>query len=463
MPSATASDRNVPHNLEAERALLGSILLDSEALDLILQEGISPAELYSGAHQLILQRMLDLGEHHVIIDLVTLSEELNRDGVLEKAGGGAYIAALTDGVPIGTQAAVKEYCHIVQEKATIRKAITAANNVIARALEGADDAKTIVELGQTQFFDLADERTLRGFVSVREAMQRSLGTIDTQFERGMGGGVETGFVDLDSLTGGFQPGQFIVVAARPSMGKTAFALNTAAHLTVQKKKAAGIFSLEMCEAELIMRLLCSEARVDTHKLRTGFASREDWGRMTAALGRLAEARLYIDDSPALTVGEIRAKARRLVAEHAVDLIIVDYLQLVKGEGDSREQQVSFVSRSLLALAKELKVPVLALSQMSRLIEQRTGGRPQLSDLRESGSIEQDAHVVIFIFRVPRRADAEDGEGAEGDVMGLLLAKQRNGPTGELSLVFLRPYVKFENKAVQGFDYDAKAAAAGPDR
>ena len=463
MPSATASDRSAPHNLEAERALLGSVLLDSEALDLILQEGISPVELYSDAHRLILQHMLDLGERHVIIDLVTLSEELNRGGLIEKAGGAAYIATLTDGVPIGAQAAVKEYCHIVHEKATIRQAITVANNVIARALQGADDAKTIIELGQAQFFDLADERMLRGFVSIREAVRRNFVTIDALFERGGGGGVETGFLDLDNLTGGFRPGEFIVVAARPSMGKTAFALNTAAHLTIEKKKAAGIFSLEMCEAELIMRLLCAEARVDTHKLRTGFASRDDWGRMTAALGRLAEARLYIDDSPALTVSEIRAKARRLVAEHAVDLIIVDYLQLVKGEGDSREQQVSFVSRSLLALAKELKVPILALSQMSRLIEQRAGGRPQLSDLRESGSIEQDAHVVIFIFRIPRQADAENGEGIAGDVMGLLLAKQRNGPTGDLSLVFLKPYVKFENKAVEGFDYDQKAAAAGDDR
>jgi replicative DNA helicase len=452
----------MPNNLEAERALLGSVLLDSEALDLILQEGILPAKLYSNAHQLILQRMLDLGERHVIIDLVTLSEELNRDGLIEKAGGAAYIAALTDGVPLGTESAVKEYCHIIQEKAMIRQAINVANNIIARALEGADDAKTIIELGQAEFFDLADERTLRGFVSIREAVQRNFGTIDALFERGGGGGLETGFIDLDSLTGGFRPGEFIIVAARPSMGKTAFALNAASHLTIEKKKAVGIFSLEMCEAELIMRLLCSEARVDTHKLRTGFASRDDWARMTTALGRLAEARLYIDDSPALTVGEIRAKARRLVAEHAVDLIIVDYLQLVKGEGDSREQQVSFVSRSLLALAKELKVPVLALSQMSRLIEQRVGGRPQLSDLRESGSIEQDAHAVIFIFRIPRQADADDG-GIEGNVMGLLLAKQRNGPTGELSLVFLKPYVKFENRAVQGFDYDAKAAAAGNDR
>jgi replicative DNA helicase len=455
----------MPNNAEAEKALLGSVILDPGALDIALELGVAPEDFYLQRHRLLFQRMIDLGELRQAIDFVTLGEELSRDGMIEVAGGAGYIASLTDGVPVGTTAAVGEYCRIVKEKATIRKVINASKHLIARSLEGADDAAALVELAQSQFFELADQRISAGFVLVREIVRRSFGTIDALFERrGAADGVETGFVDLDGLIGCLGNDQFIVIAARPSQGKTALALNIAAHVALQQKKGVGFFSLEMSESQLILRLLCAEARVDTHKLRTGFASREDWGRMTAALGRLAEAPLYIDDSSALGLGEMRAKARRLVAEKKVCLIIVDFLQLVKGEGENRTQEVSSVSRALLAMAKELHVPVIGLSQMSRLIEQRSSGKPQLSDLRESGSIEQDAHVVIFIFRLPRRATEDEGEGLGqvGTVTGLDVAKQRNGPTGELSLVFLKPYVKFENVAPESM-FDGKAAAAGQDR
>lgn len=459
----------MPNNAEAERALLGSVILDLGALDIALELGVAPEDFYREAHGLLFQRMIDLGELGQAIDFVTLGEVLSRDGCLEKAGGAGYIASLTDGVPIGTTAAVGEYSRIVKEKSTLRRAIHVASNLMARALEGADDSKTLIEMGQQQFFELAEERVSTGFVTLRQAMQQSFGTIDRIFERGgTGDGVETGFIDLDGMLGCLRNQEFIVVAARPSVGKTAWALNVAAHVAMKQQKGVGIFSLEMARSELVLRMLCSEAQVDSHKLRTGFASKDDWGRMTAALGRLAEARIYIDDTPGISIMEMRAKARRLVAEHDVALIIADYLQLIRGTGENRTQEVSNVSHGLLNMARELKRPVVAISQLSRPPEQRRGPKPMLSDLRESGAIEQDAHTVIFLFRFPPKAfrgEPEDEELGitEGVEIGVNIAKQRNGPVGDATLMFLRPYVKFENRAVAGFDYDAKAAAAGPDR
>jgi replicative DNA helicase len=451
MPTATINDRTVPHNLEAERALLGSILLDNGALNSAL-EILSKEDFYSEAHRLIFEKMIVLSEKSRTIDLVTLSEELSRDGWLEKSGGAGYLAALTDGVPIGTLAAVGEYCRIVKEKSTVRRLINASNNVISRCLEGTDDPETLIDLAQSQVFDIAEQRVQSGFATIREIVKTSFGRIDVLFDRGQRvTGIETGFVDLDSMTSGLQAGELIVIAARPSLGKTALALNIAAHAAIEGRKLVGMFSLEMSKESLVIRLLCSEARIDSHKLRTGFSSREDWKKMTEALGRLSEAPLYIEDTPALSIMQIRAKARRMKAEKGLDLLIVDYLQLVSGHGrfENRTQEVSYISRGLKSIAKELHVPVLALSQLSRAPEQRPGQRPQLSDLRESGSIEQDADVVIFIFR--ERKSAEEQEGDEEFVHGgsetrLIIGKQRNGPTGEVPVVFLKPYAKFENKA-----------------
>jgi replicative DNA helicase len=437
--------------LEAERALLGSILLDNSALNLAL-EGVGKDDFFSEAHRITFDKMIAISEKNRTIDLVTLSEELAKEGQIEKAGGAAYLAALTDGVPVGTSVAVSEYSRIVKEKSILRRLINASQNVISRCLEGTDDPDTLIDLAQSQVFDIAEQKVQSGFTNIRDIVKSSFGTIDVLFDRGQRiTGIETGFADLDNMTSGLQPGELVVVAARPSLGKTALALNIAAHAAIQNHKTVGFFSLEMSKESLVIRLLCSEAETDSHKLRSGFSSREDWNKLTRALGRLGDAPLLIEDTPALSIMQIRAKARRLKMEKGLDLMIVDYLQLVSGQGrfENRTQEVSYISRGLKSIAKELRVPVLALSQLSRAPEQRPGQRPQLSDLRESGSIEQDADVVIFIFRERKSAEESEAEGEvdrRGLEMKLIVGKQRNGPTGDIPVVFMRPYAKFANMA-----------------
>jgi len=451
MPSTTPSDRVVPHNLEAERALLGSILLDNSALNLAL-EGVGKDDFFSEAHRITFDKMIAISEKNRTIDLVTLSEELAKEGQIEKAGGAAYLAALTDGVPVGTSVAVSEYSRIVKEKSILRRLINASNNVISRCLEGTDDPDTLIDLAQSQVFDIAEQKVQSGFTDIRDIVRSSFGTIDVLLDRGQRvTGIETGFVDLDNMTTGLQPGELVVVAARPSLGKTALALNIAAHAAIKHRKTVGFFSLEMSKESLVIRLLCSEAETDSHRLRSGFSNREDWNKLTRALGRLGDAPLLIEDTPALSIMQIRAKARRLKMEKGLDLMVVDYLQLVSGQGrfENRTQEVSYISRGLKSIAKELRIPVLALSQLSRAPEQRPGQRPQLSDLRESGSIEQDADVVIFIFRERKSAEESEAEGEvdrRGIEMRLIVGKQRNGPTGDIPVVFMRPYAKFANVA-----------------
>jgi replicative DNA helicase len=443
MPTTSVSEKTLPHSLEAERALLGSILLDNGALNVAVGV-LGKDDFFSESHRVTFEKMIGLSEKNRTIDLVTLSEDLSREGLLEKVGGAAYLASLIDGVPAGNYTVVTEYSRIVREKSLVRRLINASNNVIARCLEGADDPETLIDHAQTQVLDLAEQKVQAGFLGVRDIVKSSFGTIDVLFDRGQQvTGVETGFTALDNMTAGLHAGELIVVAGRPSLGKTALALNVAAHATIERKKVVGVFSLEMSKESLVIRLLCSEGRIDSHKLRTGFSSREDWSKMTRALGRLAEAPLYIDDSAALSILQIRAKARRLKAEKGLDLLIVDYLQLVTGHGrfENRNQEVSFVTRGLKSIAKELQVPVVALSQLSRAPEERPGQRPQLSDLRESGSIEQDADVVVFLFREKRQS--EDGEEAGAETR-LIIGKQRNGPTGDVPVVFLKPFARFEN-------------------
>lgn len=444
MPTTTAREISAPHSLEAERALLGSILLDNAALN--LATGIvAKDDFFSEAHRLTFEKMQEISSRNRTIDLVTLSEELSKEGLLEKAGGAAYLASLTDGVPIGNYSSVNEYCRIVKEKSLLRRLIVASNNVISRCFEATDDPEVLIDLAQSEMLEIAGEKIETGFFRVNEIVKKSFGTIDVLFDRGQRvTGVETGFVDLDNMTSGLQPGELIIVAARPSLGKTALALNIATHAATQGK-VVGFISLEMSKESLLIRLLCSEARIDSHKLRTGFSSRDDWAKMTQALGRLAAAPLFIEDSPALSILQIRAKARRLKAEKGLDLLVVDYLQLATGHGrfENRTQEVSFISRGLKSIAKELNIPVLALSQLSRAPEQHGGGAPQLWHLRESGSIEQDADVVIFLYRERPGADGEDSK-ALGAKTHLIVGKQRNGPTGEIDLVFLKPFVRFEN-------------------
>ena len=447
MPSANESGHSFPHSLEAERAVLGSILLDNGAL-YAADEMIGKDDFFSEKHRIAFEKMLALAEHNRTVDPVTLSEELSKEGLIEKAGGAAYLASLTDGVPLGTTASVNEYARIVKEKSIIRRLINASNNVITRALEGTDDPQTLIDLAQSQVFEIAEEKVISGFLGVNDIVKTSFRTIEKLLERGrLATGVETGFVELDRMTSGLQPSELIVVAARPSLGKTALALNIATHAAAQLAKSVGMFSLEMSKESLVIRMLCSEASIDSHRFRGGFLDHtKDWPRITRALGRLAQAPLYIEDTPALSIMQIRAKARRLKAEKGLDLLIVDYLQLVTGHGrfENRTQEVSYISRGLKGIAKELKVPVLALSQLSRAPEQRPGQRPQLSDLRESGSIGQDADVVIFIYRDRRTKEDEDFQEEPGVETKLIIGKQRNGPTGEVPVVFLKPFARFEN-------------------
>ncbi len=446
MATSAFREINVPQSLEAERALLGSILLDNGVLNIAL-EAISKDDFFSEAHRMIFEKMLGLSEKNRTIDLVTLSEELSKDNLLEKVGGAAYVAALTDGVPIGTSATATEYSRIVKEKSLVRRLINASNNVISRCLEGTDDPETLIDLAQSQIFEIAEEKVQSGFLGVLDVVKSSFGSIDRLIDRGhVPTGIETGFVALDNMTSGFQPGELIIIAARPSLGKTALALNIAAHAAVKRHKVVGIFSLEMSKESLVIRLLCSEGSIDSHRFRSGFLDHDkDWPKITHALGRLAEAPLFIEDTPALSIMQIRAKARRLKAEKGLDLLIVDYLQLMTGHGrfENRTQEVSLISRGLKSIAKELQVPVVALSQLSRAPEQRPGQRPQLSDLRESGSIEQDADVVIFIHRPSVTEDHPEGLGVETE---LNIGKQRNGPTGPFKLIFLKPHARFENPA-----------------
>jgi len=449
MATRAASEVTLPQNLEAERALLGSILVDSGAL-VTAMEMLSKDDFFAEAHRLIFEKMIQLSEKPAAIDLVTLSEEISREGLLERIGGAAYIASLTDGVPFGAGTNVTEYCRIIRGKAIVRRLINVSNNVISRCLEGSEDPQTLIDAAQSQMFEIAEQKAQSGFLGITDIVKSSFGSIDVLFDRGQRvTGVETGFTRLDDLTSGLQPGELVIIAARPSLGKTALALNIAAHAATVRRNVVGVFSLEMSKESLLIRLLCAEARINSHKLRTGFSSRDDWQKMTQALGRLAEAPLFIEDSPALSIMQIRAKARRLKAEKGLDLLIVDYLQLVTGQGrfENRTQEVSFISRSLKGIAKELRIPVVALSQLSRAPEMRPGRQPQLSDLRESGSIEQDADVVMFIVHPDSRQEGEEGEEEKlGIEVELKIGKQRNGPTGSVQLVFLKPYVRFENPA-----------------
>jgi replicative DNA helicase len=447
-------DRGLPASLDAERSILGAILLDNFAYNQAA-ESLRPDDFSLDSHRRIYSRMMELSETSRPIDLITLTEELGRHKEVESVGGVAYITSLTDGVP--RRPNIEHYVRIVKDKAMLRGLIHAANGAIARALEQSETADEVLDAAETSIFRLSDDRLGRGFVGVNEIVRESFGPkgIEALYERGQRiTGLATHYEDLDGITSGLQPSDLVILAARPGMGKTAFALNIAENAAIEDGKVVGVFSLEMSREALLLRLLCSQARVDSHKLRQGFLGREDCEKITAASGSLGESRLYIDDTPALSLHEMRAKARRLQqSQQQLDLIVVDYLQLMAaapvGGGrryENRTQEVSAISRGLKALAKELRVPVLALSQLSRAPESRGGDhRPQLSDLRESGSIEQDADVVMFIFR--EEVYNRDNPDLEGQAE-LIIAKQRNGPTGKIDLAFLRSYTRFESRALE---------------
>jgi replicative DNA helicase len=447
VPDVATPDRTLPHNLEAEKSVLGAVLVNNEAFN-HAAELIDARDFFRDAHRRIFERMVALSERGDAIDLVTLKEELARAGELEEVGGPAYVASLADGVP--RSANVEHYARIVKEKSTLRNLIHSANRILATAYQAEDDADLILDDAEKAIFEIAEDRVRAGFTPLRDLVQSSFATIEKlQQHKGMVTGVPTGFVDLDEMTSGLQPSDLVLVAARPSMGKTSFVLNIAQHVGIQTDMTVGFFSLEMSKEQLFMRMLTGEARIDAHRFRSGYLNEKDYGRLSHALGTLAEARVYIDDTASIGVLEMRAKARRLQAEHGLHLLIIDYIQLMQGRGrfESRQAELASISRSLKGLAKELQVPIVALSQLSRAPETRSDHRPQLSDLRESGALEQDADVVMFIYRDEQYRDADGQPNAEAEgVAEIIIGKQRNGPIGTVKLAFIKEHTRFENLA-----------------
>jgi replicative DNA helicase len=445
MPDVAVAERTLPHNLEAERSVLGAILLHNDAFNLAA-EVIDSVDFFRDAHRRIFDKMVKLAERGDAIDLVTLKEELGRAGDLDAVGGPAYITALVDGVPRSSN--IEHYARIIKEKATLRNLIFSANKILSTAYEGEEEADVILDQAEHAIFAIADDKIRDGFVSLRDLAQTSLDTIEKLHARKeLVTGVPTGFTDLDEMTSGLQPSDLIIVAARPSMGKTSLVLNMAQHVGTRTDMTVGMFSLEMSKEQLFLRMLTAEARIDAHRLRGGFLGERDWGKLSQAIGTLSEAKIFIDDTPSIGVLEMRAKCRRLASEHGLNMVIVDYIQLMQGRGrfENRTLEVAAISRSLKGLAKELNVPIVVLSQLSRAPESRADHRPQLSDLRESGALEQDADVVIFIYREDQYADknAPPATDAQG-VAELIIGKQRNGPTGVVKLAFIREYTRFEN-------------------
>src|SRR5450755_2476791 len=436
----------LPANVEAERSILGAILLDNFAYN-EAAEHIRPEDFSLDSHRRIYTRIMELMESSRPADFITLIEELRRSKELESIGDVGYISGLMDGVP--DRPSIEHYIKIVRDKSLLRGLIHAANAAITRAADQSDPAEEILNDAEAAILQLSEKRIGRGFMGIQEIVKGSFGSVDALLQRGQRiTGLATHYTDLDEMTSGFQRSDLIIIAARPSMGKTAFAMNIAENASIEDQKVVGMFSLEMSREALLLRLLCSRAKVDSHKMRTGSLWREDMDKVVHAMDQLAQAPIFIDDSPGISISEMRAKARRLQqSQGKLDLIIVDYLQLMTGGGrkhENRTQEVSAISRGLKGLAKELKVPVVALSQLSRAPESRGGDhRPQLADLRESGSIEQDADVVAFIFREEvYKPDEPELEG----VAEIIIAKQRNGPTGRIKLAFLKNSTRFESMA-----------------
>jgi replicative DNA helicase len=436
------SAQSLPANIEAERSILGAILLDNLAYNQAA-EHLKPEDFLLDSHRRIYSRMMDLAESSRAIDHLTLAEELQRHAEFEPIGGYAYISGLLDGVP--DRPSIEHYIKIVRDKAMLRGIISISTAAIARASDQSDLAEDVLNDTEAQIFQLSEKRIGRGFMGVQEIVRESFGSIDALLQRGQRiTGLATHFDELDAITCGLQRSDLVIIAARPSMGKTAFAMNIAENAAIEDQKTVAVFSLEMSKEALLQRMLCSVAKVDSHRFRTGSLWQDDTRKVQRAMEKLAQAPIYIDDTPGIAVGEMRAKARRLKqSKGALDLIVVDYLQLMSGGGkryENRTQEVSAISRGLKALAKELAVPVVALSQLSRAPESRGGDhRPQLSDLRESGSIEQDADIVMFIFR--EEVYKQDDPDLEGKAE-LIIGKQRNGPIGRVNLAFLKNFTCF---------------------
>ena len=444
MLQESTAERILPQNLDAERSVLGAVLLDPASIYLVVPI-LEQDDFFPDTHRRIYGAMIDLSNRATEIDVLTLKEELDRKGAMEKVGGAAYLTSLLRGVPdVGN---VEQYARIVKEKSTLRRLIRAGQRITRDGLAGDRDAEALLSEATGEIFDIAEGAVRGGFEDIGPIVKRNLEIIeDARGRQGMLSGLATGFTELDRMTSGLQGTDLIIVAARPSVGKTSFALNLAQHVAFREGRSVGFFSLEMSKEQIGFRVLCSEADVDAKKVRDGYASKEAAVRLVTAQAKISGASFYIDDSAALNVPEMRAKAQRLKREKGLHLLIVDYMQLMAGHGrfDNRTQEVSMISRGLKLLAKELRVPIIALSQLSRQPEQRKGElrKPQLADLRDSGSIEQDADVVIFLYR----EELYDKETERKGIADVIVAKQRNGPTGDFPLVFLGDHMTFANYA-----------------
>ena len=431
-----------PQNLEAEMAVLGSMLLDEDALSVAI-ETLDQDSFYKDSHKKIFQAMVDLYNANRAVDLITLTDELKRNNSLDEVGGVSFLTALVNSVP--TAANISHYVSIVKEKSILRTLITNATKIVSLCYESEGNVDEVVDSAERFIFEVTNKRPQGTYLHLKEIIKDSIETIDRLYQKKAHvTGIPTGFIDFDSKTSGLQASDLIVIAGRPSMGKSALALGIAEYAGVLEKIPIAFFSLEMSKEQLVQRMLCAHAKVDAHKVRTGYLASADWPRLTAAAGKLSEAPIFIDDTPAISVMELRAKARRLKAHQDIRLIILDYLQLMRGSGkaENRQQEISDISRSIKALARELSVPIVAISQLSRAVEARTDHRPQLSDLRESGAIEQDADVVALILREDYYNPAPDNEG----ITEVIIAKQRNGPVGSIKLAFIKEYTRFENIA-----------------
>jgi len=440
MEAAFDTGRVPPQSTEAEQATLGSMLIDSDAITTAL-DILSPGDFYKEAHRVIFETIVSMYEKGEAIDLVTVTEELRRRDKLDLVGGIPYIASLASVVP--TAANVHYYAGIVKEKSIYRGLVKAGTSIAAIGYEGAEDVDDALDQAEQMIFSLSQRRSADGVADIKAVLMDTFERIETLYEtKGRGTGVPTGFKDLDTMLTGLQPSDLIIIAARPSMGKTSLALNIASHVALNENLPVMIFSLEMSREQLAMRLLSAEARVDGQRLRRGQLADEDWQKLSYGLGRLSEAPLYIDDSPTLTALDIRARSRRLKAEAGLGLIVIDYLQLIQGKArsENRQQEIAEITRSLKALARELRVPVVALAQLSRAVETASERRPLLSHLKESGEIETAADVVAFIYR----EDYYNANTQKKNVAEIIIAKQRNGPTGSVELMWRREFTRFEN-------------------
>jgi replicative DNA helicase len=437
-----SSHKLPPQHLEAEQSILGGILIENEAINRVT-EILDADDFYRDAHRKIFNALINLSERDEPADLITLTNELRNIDQLDSVGGASYLASIIDSVP--TAANIEYYAKIVKEKAILRKLIQTSTEIITQSYEDRGDVEGFLDEAERAIFEISEKRVRPSFYPIKDIVKESFKILERLYEKKeLITGVPSGFKELDRLTAGFQPSDLIIIAGRPSMGKTAFCLNLAEYAAIEKKIPIAIFSLEMSKEQLGIRMLCSEAHVEGTKLRSGFLSESDWPRLTIAAGNLSESSIYIDDTAALSVLELRAKARRLKSDHGLGMLIIDYLQLMKGRArvESRQQEISEISRSLKGLAKELNIPVIAVSQLSRKTEERTGNRPQLSDLRESGAIEQDADLILFIYRdeVYNRSEDNPNRGKAEVIIG----KQRNGPIGKIDLAFIDKFTTFKD-------------------